>query len=160
LSSDASGQLAKTGAPRLRWGVPQDYIIRLLQQLGAMLATIAGKKSVGDLAGAEQEIAEQCLRHTGLPLMVVKQSSPEDLAALLAMGGAMQVPRALILAELLREDGALSEARGNPPGAVMSYRQSAELIARALPSLRGEDERAFLERQAELAVKLRDLGGG
>jgi hypothetical protein len=140
--------------------VPQDYIIRLLQQLGAMLATIAGKKSVGDLAGAEQEIAEQCLRHTGLPLMVVKQSSPEDLAALLAMGGAMQVPRALILAELLREDGQLSEARGNPPGAVMSYRQSAELIARALPSLRGEDERAFLERQAELAVKLRDLGGG
>jgi hypothetical protein len=140
--------------------VPQDYIIRLLQQLGAVLAAIAGKKTSGDLAGAEQEIAEQCLRHTGLPLVVVKQSSPEDLAALLAMGGALQVPRALLLAELLREEAELNELRGNPPGAVLSYRQALRLIEDALPTLRGEDETVFRERQATIATKVRDLAGG
>jgi hypothetical protein len=139
--------------------MPQDYIIRLLQQLGAMLATIAGKKSVGDLAGAEQEIADQCERHTGLPWVVVKQSTPDALVGLLAMGGAMKTPRALILAELLREDGELNERRGDPPAAAMSYRLAAGLISDALPSLRGEDEAAFRERAADLATKLRDLGG-
>lgn len=139
--------------------MPQDYIIRLLQQLGAIVATIAGKRVAGDLEGAEQEIAEQCVRQTGLPFVVVKQSSPEDLAALLAMGGSLQVPRALTLAELLRQDAILNEQRGNPLAAVTSYRQAAHLISRGLPMLSGEDEAVFRERQSEIAAKLRDLAG-
>ncbi len=140
--------------------MPQDYIIRLLQQLGAVLASIAGKKSQGDWAAAEQEIADQCERHTGLPFAVVKQSTPESLAQLLAMGGAMQLPRSLMLAELLCEDADLSERRGNPMAAAASYAQAEALIARALPSLAGEDEAAFQEKQAVVVTKLRDLAGG
>ncbi|HEX2099126.1 MAG TPA: hypothetical protein VHF69_00600 [Candidatus Synoicihabitans sp.] len=139
--------------------MPQDYILRLLQQLGAIVATILGKRAAGDLDGAEAEIAEQCLRHTGLPLVVVKQSTPEALAQLLAMGGAMQTSRALILAELLRHDAQLAEARGNPVAAALSYQQADRLIADSLPSLAGEEAEAFRQKQAEIATKLRDLGG-
>lgn len=137
--------------------MPQDYILRLLEQLGAMAATIGGKKAAGDLEGAALEIEEQCVRHTGLPFAVVKQASPEGLSLLLEMGGAMQVPRQLMLAELLRQEAELCERRGNPPAAVLSYRQAAQLIEDALPSLAGEDAATFREVQATIAAKLRDL---
>jgi hypothetical protein len=140
--------------------VPQDYIIRLLQQLGAVVAMIAGKRARGEFEAAEQELEEQCLRQTGLPMIVVKQSTPEGLLGLLAMGGARQGLRALTLAELLREDGLLSEQRGNPPLAVLSYRQAVALIEHTLPQLGGEDAAFFRERHSELQAKLRDLAGG
>lgn len=139
--------------------MPQDYILRLLQQLGAIVATIAGRRTAGDLQGAEQAIADECLRQTGLPFVVVQQSSPENLAALLQMGGARQVSRALTLAELLREDALLAEQRGNPLHAAVSYRQALSLVTSTLPGLRGEEETLFRGRAAELAVKLRDLTG-
>jgi len=139
--------------------MPQDYILRLLQQLGAIVATIAGKRTAGDLAGAEQEIDDQCQRHVGLPLVVVRQSSPENLAALLAMGGAMQVHRSLILAELLRQDADLALARGNPLAAVTSLRQAERLVQHALPSLVGDEAETFSRAAQEIATQLRDLGG-
>src|SRR5690606_27758281 len=108
--------------------MPQDYILRWLQQLGAIVATISGKRTAGDLAGAEQEIDDQCQRHIGLPLVVIRQSSPEGLEALLAMGGSMQLHRSLILAELLRQDAELAKARGNPMFAAGSLRQAERLI--------------------------------
>lgn len=139
--------------------MPQDYILRLLQQLGAIVATISGKRTAGDLAGAEQEIDEQCQRHVGLPLVVVRQSSPEGLDGLLAMGGVMQLHRSLILAELLRQDAELARSRGNPLSAVASLRQADHLIERALPSLVGEEAKAFRRAAQDIAVQLRDLGG-
>jgi hypothetical protein len=62
----------------------QDYILRMLQQIGAMLAGIIAKKQQGDLAGAEAELQEQCLHRVGLPLFVLKHSPPEAVAELLA----------------------------------------------------------------------------
>lgn len=139
--------------------MPQDYILRLLQQLGAIVATIAGKRTAGDFAGAEHELNEQCLRHTGLPLVVAKQASSDDLQALLAMGGQMQLHRSLILAELLRQDAELAKARGNPLEAVVSLRRALDLVERALPALVGEEAAAFREAQQTMVTQLRDLGG-
>lgn len=138
--------------------MPQDYIVRLLEQLRAIAATVGGKKAADDLAGAEQEIEEQCVRQTGLPFAVVKQATPEGLSLLLGMGGAMQLPRRLILAELLSQDGDLNERRGDPPLAALSYRQAIRLIDDALPSLRGAEAAAIRKKQAAMAAKLRDIG--
>ena len=139
--------------------MPQDYILRLLQQLGAIVATISGKRTAGDLAGAEREIDDQCQRHVGLPFAVIRQSSPEGLEALLAMGGSMQLHRSLILAELLRQDAELAIARGNPMFAAASLRQAERLIQRALPSLFGEEAEAFGRAAQDIAAQLRDLSG-
>jgi len=135
----------------------QDYVLRMIQQIAAMLAGIVAKRQQGDLAGAEAELQDKCLQHVGLPLMVVKHSSPEVVSAWLASAGAMRHLRAVTLAELLLQDAALSEARGNPPEAVLAYEHAFRLLHDALGVLSIDDEKACRERLSTIAAKLRDL---
>lgn len=138
----------------------QDYILRMLQQIGAMIAGIVAKKNAGDPAGAEAEIQEQCLQHVGLPIDMVKHASPDAVAELLATGGALRHTKGVFLAELLLQDATLAEARGNPPDALRSYQHAFRLLHDALGVLSGDEERAYREKLIAISVKLRDLGDG
>ena len=72
-----------------------DYILTIVEQVGLMLAELARLKSGEKPAG----ISVLCLRETGLPLAVVKHSSPETILQLLKTGGGTQYARAVLLAE-------------------------------------------------------------
>ena len=136
----------------------QDYILRMLHQVGAMLAGIIAKRQRGDLAGAEAELQEQCLQRVGLPLVVVKHSPPQAVAELLAGGGALHHARGVFVAELLLQDAALAEARGNPPDALGSYRVAYRLLTDALSVLSVDEEKTYRARLVAIAARLRDLG--
>lgn len=138
----------------------QDYILRMIQQVAAMLAGIIAKKQRGDWDGAEAELDEQCRQHVGLPLVVVKHSPPADVVDLLAASGARQHTRGIMLAELLLQDAALAEARGNPPAALLSYRLAFRLLSDALLVLAHEEENHYRARLVDISAKLRDLGDG
>lgn len=138
----------------------QDYIVRMLQQIGAMIAGIVARKQAGDLAGAEAEIREKCLEHIGLPLDVVKHASPDGLAELLAAGGALRHTKGVFLAELLLQDAALAEARGNPPEAWLGYQHAFWLLSDALGVLSGDEEKTYRAKLVDISVKLRELGAG
>jgi hypothetical protein len=138
----------------------QDFIVRMLQQISAMLAGIVARKQRGDLAGAEVEVRERCLQHIGLPLDVVKHATPDAVAELLAAGGARRHAHGVLLAELLLQDAALAEARGNPPEALLGYQHAFRLLCDAADVLGGEEERHCRTRLTEIGVKLRDLGDG
>src|SRR5947199_168390 len=72
-----------------------DYILTIVEQVGLMLAELARLKSGEKPAG----ISVLCLRETGLPLDVVKHSSPETILQLLKTGGGTQYARAAALLE-------------------------------------------------------------
>ena len=150
--------LARGGEPDYNRVVSQDYILRLLQQLGAVVATILGRRAAGDLAGAEQEIEEQCLRHVGLPWVIVRQSSPESLRSLLAMGGALQSLRTLVVAELLVQSADLAQARCNPPAAAADLSLAEALYREILPQLGGSDAEEICRRHRDVVARQRDLG--
>lgn len=124
-----------------------------------MLAQIVAKKTRGDVSGAAAEIEEQCLQHIGLPLILIKQSSPDAVAGLLASGGALRTTRAILLAELLLQDAELSELRGNPPEAVLSYSHAQRLLADVVGALNPDEQAHYRDQLANIAAKLRDLGG-
>jgi hypothetical protein len=136
----------------------EDYILRMLQQISAMIAGIVGKKQAGDFAGAEAELQEKCLQHIGLPLDVVKHAPPDALAELLAAGGALRHTKGVFLAELLLQDAALAEARGNPPEALLAYQQASRLLVDALNVLSADEEKHYRARLVDISAKLRDLG--
>ncbi len=136
-----------------------DYIMRVIEQVAAMLAGIMARRKAGDQAGAAQELEEQSLRQVGLPLFVVKHSPPEAVTALLAESGARRHVRGVLLSELLLQDAALAEERGNPPEAVASYALAFRLLNDALATLAVDDEVIYRDRLGEISAKLRDLGG-
>jgi len=138
----------------------QDLLLRMIQQVGAMLAGIIAKRKAGDLDGAEAELQERSLQAVGLPLFVLRHSPPEAVQELLDTSGARRPERGVLLAELLIQDGELAEARGNPPEALGSYRLASRLLVDALGVLSVDDERHYREKLFALTVKLRDLGDG
>jgi hypothetical protein len=138
----------------------QDYILRLIQQIMAMIASIAARRKQGDLDGAAAEIEERCVQHIGLPLVVVRQSTPVALEALLAMSGARKHERALLLAELLLQSAELAELRGNPPLAALDYRHAWKLINDSAVVLIPSEQAIYRAKLEFIATKLRDLDGG
>jgi hypothetical protein len=96
----------------------------------------------------------------GLPLEIAKHATPEVLAELLATGGAVRHMRGIFLAELLVQDAALAEQRGNPPEAVLGYQQAFHLLHDALPFLPHDEEKHYRARLLDISAKLRDLGSG
>jgi hypothetical protein len=137
-----------------------DYILRLIRQMAMLVANIIAKRQAGQLDAAGDEIEAKCLQATGLPLVVVKQSTTESLAELLAAGGALQIPRAIALAELLIQDGEIALSRGNPPGAALSFRHAAALLSNSIDALGEEEQRHYRARLALVAERLRDVDGG
>lgn len=136
----------------------QDYIIRLIQQMAAMLAGIIAQRQRGELSAAAASLEEKCLAHVGLPLAVIKHASPEGLADLLAVGGDRRFVRSIALVELLIQDAEISVLRGSPFAAVASYRHAGRLLSDALPVL-DSDEKAHYQRKLDaVATRLDDLG--
>jgi hypothetical protein len=137
-----------------------DYILRMIQQAAMMLASIIARKERGDLPGAAREIEEKCLQTVGLPLAVIKQSTPDSLAELLAAGGALRPARSIALAELLIQDAELCERQGDPVLAVLAYAHAARLLADSLGALSGEDFTHYQSKLEDVDAKLRDLDDG
>jgi len=105
-----------------------DYILTIVEQVGLMLAELARLKSGEKPAG----ISVLCLRETGLPLDVVKHSSPETILQLLKTGGGTQYARAVLLAELLMQDADLSDAAGKKREAIIGRAQAAALLEHSI----------------------------
>lgn len=138
--------------------MPQDYIVRMIQQMAAMLAGIIAQRQRGELSSAADSIEQKCLEHVGLPLSVVKHTSPEGLAELLATGGDLRYIRSIALAELLIQDAEISVLRGSPFTAVASYTHAVRLLSDSIPVLDREEQRHYRGKLEDVATRLQDLG--
>lgn len=135
----------------------QDYIMRLLQQVAAMLATIMAQRRSGQLEEASHEVEAACLRTVGLPLCRVKQISPEELASHLEMAGGLRHMRAVMLAELLLQDAEILETRRESHEALASYIHAFCLLCDSIEVLSNEERAAYELKLKMLAEKLDHL---
>jgi hypothetical protein len=128
----------------------QDYILRLIEQVALMLAELSGLKT----AERPARISALTLRETGLPLDIIKKSSPETILQLLESGGGTQHARAILLAELLLQDADLSEAAGNNREATISRAQVQALLAHSIDKLSPEEQLVYRPRLKALTADL------
>jgi hypothetical protein len=124
----------------------QDYILRLIEQVAQMLAEISRHRR----AEKPARISAICQREIGLPLDLVKRSSPETILQLLKSGGATRHVRAVMLAELLLQDADLSEAAGKSQEAMVSRAQAKVLLARNIDNLAPDEQAAYRSKLEEL----------
>jgi hypothetical protein len=136
----------------------QDYIMRLIEQVGRMLASILAHKHAGRDLEAASEIEATCLQSVGIPMSLVRRSSPEVLWELLASGGALRYPRAIFLAELLLQEAELCERAGRSVAAVCAQLQASSLLAQSIEVLSGEEAALYRPKLEALAAKLEAAG--
>jgi hypothetical protein len=121
----------------------QDYVLRLIEQVTQMLASILALRRAGRDAEAAKEIETVCLQAVGLPFDLVKRSSPETISQLLESGGGMQHVRAVMVAELLLQDAELSDAVGKKREAIISRAQAHSLLAGEIDTLSPEEQALY-----------------
>jgi hypothetical protein len=132
----------------------QDYILRLIEQVGQMLAEISRLRK----AEIPQRIRAICQQTIGLSLDLVKRSSPEMILKLLESGGGTQYARAVMLAELLLQDAELSAAAGKDREATISRAQAQVLPARSIDNLSADEQAAYRPKLEALTASLTALG--
>jgi hypothetical protein len=130
--------------------MPEDWILRLIEQVSLMLAELSRLKS-GERAS---RISALCLRETGLPFDFVKHSSPKAILQLLESGGGTQHARAVLLAELLLQDADVNDAAGKNREAMISRAQAQALLAHSIGQLSPEEQAIYRPKLEALTKKL------
>ena len=118
-----------------------DYIIRAIKQLGAILLRIAGKRQAKDFEGAIAEAGKGWDELLGHPRELADLVDTHDLAAVLT-----QPDRMRIAAQLLIEEGRAYAGKRDPLHAATCYRRAWELYLEArLIEPHEDDEDVMIE---------------
>lgn len=135
----------------------QDYILRLIEQFGALLASIMAKRKAGQVAEAQQELDAWCFQAVGMSLRLVRQMSPGALHQHIYGSGSNDYQRAILLAELLIQDAEMLEAGGEPQQALVANLHAFNLLFDARDLLPATDKATYGPHLAGLAAKLDHL---
>lgn len=124
-----------------------------------MLAGILEKRAAGPghLAEVNSDIEGACLREIGLPLSIIRSSSPEQMQELMAQGGGRHV-RSILLAELLLQDAESNRLAGKLPNAIRSELQAFCLLGESIGFLSPDDAAVYRPKLERLAKELSAVG--
>ncbi len=113
--------------------IQRDYILRLIDQLGALLRALLGsderikrpEQPISDAAQLDVALEKSCQEAMGLSFRTIKEMPPDELVGLLRSGGATWVSRCFFVGRMFEFDAEIAE-RGKQPD------QAKQSIQRAL----------------------------
>jgi hypothetical protein len=135
----------------------RDYIMRLVEQIAALLASVIAKERAGFHSEAKADLEEKARQTIGMNVSDLRRLSPEAVSELLKSSGGLRYGRAVILGELLLQDAAISDATGKTNDALLSRLHAFCLLADAIDTLTDEDQALYRPKLQTLATRLRDL---
>jgi hypothetical protein len=135
----------------------RDYIMRLIEQIAALLASVIAKERAGEFSEAKTDLEEKARQTIGMSLADLRRLSPEAVTQLLESSGGLRYGRAVILAELLLHDAALLEVTNENSDAVLNYLHAFCLLSEAMETLTDEDQAVYRPKLQELLTRLRRL---
>jgi tetratricopeptide (TPR) repeat protein len=136
--------------------IRNDYIMKMIAQLVKALAVIFKLKDTGRLDDAEREINDALQRITGMNSPLVNGLSCESLVATLRGGTELDVGKTLVIAELLKEEGDIWDARGQEEEAYKRYYKALHLYMEALSDPERPQLPDYLSKVDEVAERLED----
>jgi hypothetical protein len=135
----------------------RDYVLRLIQQVANLLASVLARRVAGDASAARKEVEDLCVQTVGLSLTSVKAMTPDALAAHLSAAGGLGTVRAVMLAELLLQDGELCDDSGNVAGGWNARLHAFCLLHDAYPLFSPEERMFYLPKLQVLAGRFAPL---
>jgi hypothetical protein len=111
--------------------------MRMLEQVSNVVAYLSGIRRAGQHEKYDAEIELAYMQYVGLSGQVLEMMAAEDIIALLNISGQdwLQVG---IVAQLMREEAAEYEARGETEAAQNKAEKAALLLGRARPFLEAD----------------------
>ena len=137
----------------------RDYVMRLVEQVAKMLASVVAKREAGQHDEARAELNALCQQHVGLTLDFVKRTSPEGVAEALAAGGALRHARAVLLSDLLTLDAEISDETSHPAEGTVARLHSFCLLADSIQKLSRDEQATYRPKLDRLAESLSALSG-
>ncbi|MEO7317435.1 MAG: hypothetical protein ABIZ56_00440 [Chthoniobacteraceae bacterium] len=137
----------------------RDYVMRLVEQVAKMLASVFAKRAAGQHDEARQELNAICQQHVGLTLDFVKRTSPEAVTEALAAAGALRHARAVLLSDLLTHDADLSDDTGRASEATVARLHAFCLLADSMQTLSQDEQATYRPKLDRLAESLSALSG-
>jgi len=131
----------------------QDYFMRMLEESSRMLEAVLIQRKAGRNYDAVHELERACELRIGLPLSVVKGSSPEALSELMQRSGD-RYTLSVLLAELLLQDAELNKLAGRSADAIRSQLQAFCLLGESIDVLSPVDQAAYRPKLEALAHEL------
>ena len=107
--------------------IKQDYIMRMVAQLVEVLARILHLRETGQYLEGLAAIDEALQRLIGLNARFINSLSVRDLVALMKPSIGLDATRALVAADLLKEQGDIYKAGGDPDASFESHVKSLTL---------------------------------
>ena len=110
--------------------VQRDYILRIIEQLGAMLIEL--RKAIlggGADSGTVEATLRQAASQAGMELDLARAAAPESLHAMIAPAGEVEPTRCWVLAEMFLTDGAHQLAQGRTVEAERAFTKARTLFA-------------------------------
>ena len=84
--------------------ITRDYLLRQIQQAAQVLAQVLFHKNAREYDEAQDVLTNGLRDLTGWSVEALRNATPEALRSLCETGGAFSAEKAIILADLLRED--------------------------------------------------------
>lgn len=131
-------------------------MMRLIQQIAAMVAALIKKKKLEDLPMVMMELEVAAMQHVGLGLHAAKDMTPQELDEYLNQSPGSRHLRGAMLAELLIQDAAIEELQGDPMRAMVDYTHAFCLLFDAMSVLPPEEQRQYQQKMDDLASRLKD----
>src|SRR5687768_17415972 len=134
----------------------RDYILRLVEQVGQLLARVINQRKSHAPQEALQSVMAACERLFGLPAVEIFHHTPDQHVRMLAEGETPENARDKILmyAALTMEAGRCYIEAGNPPFAQQSFYNALRLTLRARRDFPADSRPAFAPNVQELLTLL------
>lgn len=129
-----------------------DYIMRLIQQLGVALGQIVWRKGRAEYDEAEAIISRTALSLLGVDMTLLRRLSDEGIISLLRRPDTADVGPFIAAAELLAQQGDVDEARGLPDAGYDCRQKALSLFLEArlaAPEVCGDEYRGKIDALTE-----------
>lgn len=104
----------------------RDYLLRMLEDMGRIIARLREKLLGGDTAGAAQEL-QAAAQFAGLDLATIRSLTADSLLLILRPTGDGDPTRVRLAAELLRADAEIARSCGDAAAAELYDAKAARL---------------------------------
>jgi hypothetical protein len=129
-----------------------DYIMRIIEQLGQALAQVLKLGDVGQFQQALIALDQACHQFFGLDMKLLNDLDQDYLLGMMTTDGILDTDKALIAAELLNAEGDLHAQANQADEAARRYLKALYLLASAFET----DSGAALPGRAPLLQTLQD----
>src|SRR5215471_4405880 len=119
----------------------RDYILRITEEFGSVLAQILYDKQYKDYAAAHKLIDEQSKQIFGMGIGFMRSVPEETLLSMLTSFDMLDDEKCWLLALLLKAEGDIYEEQGNAGESYYSYVRSLDLFLEVFLLARYSDEK-------------------